>query len=62
MRRPASGDSRFAKVLPPATVTPPARKVYRTRDDVKAYVFGYIERFYNPRRKRWTLGYLSPVE
>jgi putative transposase len=39
-----------------------ARKVYRTRDDGKADVFDYIERFYNPRRRHSTLGYMSPVE
>jgi putative transposase len=35
--------------------------VYRTRDDARADVFDYIERFYNPRRRHSTLGYLSPV-
>ncbi|WP_287209116.1 IS3 family transposase [Mesorhizobium sp.] len=25
-------------------------------------MFDYIERFYNPRRRHSTLGYLSPVE
>jgi putative transposase len=39
-----------------------ARKVYRTRDDARADVFDYIERYYNPRRRHSTLGYLSPVE
>lgn len=39
-----------------------ARKVYRTRDDAKADVFDYIERFYNPKRRHSTIGYLSPVE
>tara|TARA_R110002124_G_scaffold81437_1_gene214648 strand:+ start:396 stop:1256 length:861 start_codon:yes stop_codon:yes gene_type:complete len=39
-----------------------ARKIYRTRDDARADVFDYIERFYNPRRRHSTLGYLSPVE
>ncbi|MGO4113655.1 IS3 family transposase [Rhizobium ruizarguesonis] len=39
-----------------------ARKVYRTRDDAKADVFDYIERFYNPKRRHSTLGYLSPME
>lgn len=34
-----------------------ARKVYRTRDDARADVFDYIERFYNPRRRHSTLGY-----
>ena len=39
-----------------------ARKVYRTRDQAKADVFDYIERFYNPRRRHSTLGYLSPID
>ena len=38
------------------------RKAYRTRDEAKADVFDYIERFYNPRRRHSTLGYLSPME
>jgi putative transposase len=38
-----------------------ARKVYRTRDEAKA-VFDYIERFYNPKRRHSTIGYLSPME
>lgn len=38
-----------------------ARKYYRTRDDARADAFDYIERFYNPRRRHSTLGYLSPV-
>jgi len=28
----------------------------------RADVFDYIERFYNPKRRHSTLGYLSPVE
>ncbi len=36
------------------------RKTYRTRDQAKADV-DYIERFYNPRRRHSTIGYLSPV-
>ena len=39
-----------------------ANKTYRTRDQAKADVFDYIERFYNPRRRHSTLGYLSPIE
>ena len=39
-----------------------ARKTYRTRDEAKADVFDYIERFYNPRRRHSTIGYLSPLE
>jgi putative transposase len=38
-----------------------ARKTYRTRDEAKADVFDYVERWYNPRRRRSTLGYLSPI-
>jgi putative transposase len=39
-----------------------ARKTYRTRDEAKADVFDYIERFYNPKRRHSTIGYRSPVE
>ena len=39
-----------------------ARKTYRTRDEAKADVFDYIERFYNPRRRHSTIGYMSPME
>ena len=38
------------------------RKTYRTRDAARADVFDYIERFYNPRRRHSTLGYLSPMD
>ena len=31
-----------------------ARKIYRTRDQARADVFDYIERFYNPRRRHST--------
>ena len=34
--------------------------IYRSRDQALADVFDYIERFYNPRRRRSTIGYLSP--
>ena len=39
-----------------------ARKVYRSRNEAKADVFDYIERFYNPKRRHSTIGYLSPME
>jgi putative transposase len=39
-----------------------ARKVYRTREQARADVFDYIERFYNPQRRHSTIGYLSPNE
>src|SRR5258705_2706913 len=39
-----------------------ARRMYRTRDDAKADVFDYIERFYNPKRRHSTIRYLSPME
>jgi putative transposase len=38
-----------------------ARKTYRLRDEARADVFDYIERFYNPRRRHSTLDYLSPI-
>jgi putative transposase len=37
-----------------------ARKTYRARNEAKADVFDYIERFYNAVRYS-TIGYLSPV-
>lgn len=37
-------------------------KLYSTRDQAKADVFDYIERFYNPQRRHSTLGYVSPIE
>ena len=39
-----------------------ARKPHRSRDEAKADVFDYIERFYNPKRRHSTMGYMSPVE
>src|SRR5215207_5502966 len=39
-----------------------ARKTYRTRDEARADVFDYIERFYNAKRRHSTIGYLSPME
>ena len=36
------------------------RKRYVTRDEARADVFDYIERFYNPRRRHSTLGLVSP--
>jgi putative transposase len=35
---------------------------YTTRDEARADVFDYIERFYNHQRRHSTLGYMSPVE
>ncbi len=39
-----------------------ARKVYLSREQARADVFDYIERFYNPTRRHSTLGYVSPIE
>jgi putative transposase len=39
-----------------------SRKHYATRAEARADVFDYVERFYNPRRRHSTLGYLSPVQ
>jgi putative transposase len=38
------------------------RRTYSTRDEAKADVFDYVERFYNPRRRHSTIGYVSPAE
>ena len=38
------------------------RKVYRTRNQARADVFNYIERFYHQKRRHSTIGYLSPAE
>lgn len=35
---------------------------YRTRDEARADVFDYIERFYNRQRRHGYLDYLSPLE
>lgn len=37
-------------------------KVYRTRDQARADVFDYIERFYDPKRRHSTIGYVSSAE
>jgi putative transposase len=39
-----------------------ARKAYQTRNEARADVFDYIERFYNAIRRHSTIGYVSPVE
>lgn len=38
------------------------RKIYRSRDQARADMFDYIQRFYNPTRRHSTLGYLSPMD
>ena len=38
------------------------RKVYRSRDEARADVFDYVERFYNPTRRHSTIGYKSPID
>lgn len=39
-----------------------SRKTYRSSEEAKADVFGYIERFYNAKRRHSTFGYMSPME
>ena len=39
-----------------------ARKPYRTRDEARADAVDYIERFYNPKRRHSTIGYVSPMK
>ena len=36
------------------------RRQYHTRDEERADVFDYIERFYNPRRRHSSIGFVSP--
>jgi putative transposase len=38
------------------------RRKYRTRDEARADVFDYIERFYNRERRHGYVGNISPVE
>ena len=38
------------------------RRIYRTCADAKADVFGYIEVFYNGKRRHSTIGYISPIQ
>jgi len=38
-----------------------SRKTYWTRDEAKADVFDYIERFYNPKRRHSTIGHVRPI-
>ena len=35
---------------------------YRTLDGLRADVFDYVERLYNPKRRHSTIGYISPVQ
>jgi len=37
-------------------------KVYSTRNQARADVFDYVERFYNARRRHSTIGFVSPAE
>ena len=54
----AAMESFFSSLKTERTV----RKTYRTRDEAKAGVFDYIERFYNVKRRHSTIGYRSPME
>lgn len=38
------------------------RRQYRARDELCADIFDYMERFYNPKRRHSTIGYISPVQ
>ena len=38
------------------------RRTYRTHAEARQDVFGYIEMFYNPKRKHARNGMLSPVK
>jgi putative transposase len=38
------------------------RRQYRTRNELRADIFDYIERFYNPKCRHSAIGYISPVQ
>ncbi len=38
------------------------RRIYRTRNEARVGAFDYIERFFNPRRRHSTIGFMSPME
>ena len=38
------------------------RHTWATREQLANAVFGYLEGFYNPRRRHSALGYLSPAD
>lgn len=52
----------FVREVLPLKTERTARKTYRTRDEAKADVFDYIERFSNTKRRHSTIGYMSPME
>ena len=35
---------------------------FKTQEDATTAVFGFIEGFYNPRRRHTSIGYLSPID
>jgi putative transposase len=39
-----------------------SRRRYRYRDEARADIFDYMERFYNPRRRHSSLGGISPMK
>jgi putative transposase len=49
------------RLLPIAETGHDARVMQKGSSLERWYVFDYIERFYNPRRRHSTTGYLSPV-
>jgi putative transposase len=49
----AAMESFFSSLKTERTV----RKLYRTRDEARAEVLDYIERFHNPKRRHSTIGY-----
>jgi putative transposase len=57
-----SGNSAKESVFSSLKAGRTARKMYRFREQARADVFDYIERFYNPTRRHSTLGYVSPIE
>lgn len=62
MRLPNLPSSQYMGKSTTSLVERVARKTYRMRDQARAAVFDYIERFYYPTRRHSTIGYISPME
>ena len=50
------------RFFPTLKQEPLNRKAYRARDETRADVFDYVERFFNLRRRHSTLGYVTPMQ
>ena len=49
-------------IMPPQHARNSGDQGWDRQHQAKADVFDYIERFYNPKRRHSTIGYMSPME